>query len=430
MRWFLAILFTLAVAIGYLDRQTLALTTKAMHADLPLSDDDFGNLQCVFYLAYAFMYVGGGRLMDRLGTRRGFLLIVVWWSLACAAHGTARGLFMLALARLMLGLAQGGIFPAGVKAVAEWFPMRERATALGLINGGSSVGAVMAPPAVALVLCYAPWPWVYYLSGAIGLVWSAWWLWDYYPPDRHPRLSERERQEIREVLVSDPRSKSGVSWRRLLGLRQVWGMVLGKFCCDAVWFTYIAWLPKYLSDVRGFDHVQLGSVAWIPYAASGIGSLCGGWCSSQLLLRGYSLDFSRKAVLGACAVMMPCMCMVTHVPVRVEIALFSIAFFAHLSFSTLVITLPADLFPRSVVGSIAGLVGFGGSMGGMLFNKFAGALLQHVGRTAGYPILFGIGSTFHILGFLWILWAIRKVEPVVIDTVVTETALVPASETT
>jgi ACS family hexuronate transporter-like MFS transporter len=426
IRWPIAILITVAVAIGYLDRQALTLTWPAMQRDIALSDADFGNLQSLFYLAYALMYVGGGRLMDLLGSRRGFLLIVVWWSLAIAGHGLAGGLLMLGAARLMLGLAQGGTFPGAAKAVAEWFPARERATAMGMANGGSSVGAVLAPPAVAAVLCYAPWPWVYYLSGAIGLLWTAWWLWDYYPPAQHPRLAAEERREIDEVLVSAVGAKSSVSWWRLLVVPEVWGMVLGKACCDAVWFTYIAWMLKYLVDMRGFTNAQTGSIAWIPYAASGVGSLVGGWCSSRLLRSGFSLNFSRKVVLGACAAVMPCTCLVTHVPVHAEIVLFSIAFFAHLSFSTLVITLPADLFPRGIVGSVAGLVGFGGSMGGMFFNKFAGTLMTDgtffnkfagslfhgAGRQAGYPMLFAIGGTFHVLGFLWILLTIRNVRPV------------------
>ena len=442
IRWPIAVLITVAVAIGYLDRQTLALTTKAIQENIPLSDGDFGNLQSLFYFAYALMYVGGGKLMDLLGSRRGFLLIVVWWSLAIAGHGLAGGLLMLGAARLMLGLAQGGTFPGAAKAVAEWFPARERATAMGMINGGSSVGAVVAPPAVALVLCYAPWPWVFYLSGAIGLLWTAWWLWDYYPPAQHPRLSAEERGEIQEVLVRVPQAKSAVSWWRLLVLPEVWGMVLGKACCDAVWFTYIAWMPKYLIDMRAFTNVQIGSMAWIPYAASGVGSLVGGWCSSRLLLAGYSLNFSRKVVLGACAAVMPCMCLVAHVPVRVEIALFSIAFFAHLSFSTLVITLPADLFPHGIVGSVAGLVGFGGSMGGMLFNKFAGSLMtpqtflnnlaasvfHGTGRQAGYPMLFAVGSTFHILGFLWILLTIRNIRPIALNDDAASPSLISGKE--
>jgi ACS family hexuronate transporter-like MFS transporter len=159
-----------------------------------------------------------------------------------------------------------------------------------------------------------------------------------------------------------------------------------------------------------------------------VGSLFGGWCSSRLLRSGYSLNFSRKAVLGGCAAVMPCMCLVTRVPVGVAIALFSAAFFAHLAFSTLVITLPADLFPRSMVGSVAGLVGFGGSMGGMLFNKFAGSLLHAVGRTAGYPLLFGIGSTFHVAGFLWILLTIRNIRPLVLHAESPGAAVVSAEE--
>ncbi|MGA2621348.1 MAG: MFS transporter [Thermoguttaceae bacterium] len=412
IRWPIAILITVAVAIGYLDRQTLAYTKQAIHRDIHLSYGDFGTLVSLFYFAYALMYVGGGRLMDLLGTRRGFLLIVVWWSVACAAHGVAQGLVMLGAARVMLGLAQGGVFPAGAKAVAEWFPARERATAMGMVNGGSSIGAVIAPPAIALVLCYARWPWVYYLCGAIGLLWTVFWLWEYYPPAKHPRLSDQERRQIDEVLSSASHPKTSVSWWRLLRLREVWGMVLGKAFCDAVWFTYTNWLPLYFADMRHFDNGQMGSITWIPYAASGVGSLVGGWWSSRLLHQGHSLNFSRKAILGACAAVMPCMCLVTRVPATWEIGLFSLAFFAHLAFSTIVISLPADLFPRGMVGSVVGLVGFGGSMGGMLFNWFAGFLMERLGPTAGYPTLFAIGSVFHLLGFGWILLTIRKVEPI------------------
>jgi ACS family hexuronate transporter-like MFS transporter len=320
---------------------------------------------------------------------------------------------MLAGCRLMLGLAEGGAFPAAAKAVAEWFPVRERSTAMGLINGGSAVGAVIAPPAIALVLAHAHWPWVFFLSGAVGLVWTVWWLWDYYPPDEHPRLSAAERYELRDLLVTpQQQQQSSVSWWRLFSLPQVWGMVVGKGLCDAVWFTYIAWLPKYFQEMHGFSNAQMGYIIWIPYAASGVGSVVGGWCSSRLLRSGYSLNFSRKAVLGASAALMPCIALITYVPAALAIALFSIAFFAHLSFSTLVISLPADLFPRRMVGTVVGLVGFGGSMGGMLFNLVAGYVLSYYGRAAGYPLVFAVGSTLHILSFFWILLTIRDVRPV------------------
>ena len=202
-RWLICVLITVAIAIGYLDRQTLALTTKAIEHDIAISDDAFGNLQSIFFFAYALMYVGGGRLMDALGTRRGFLLIALCWSLACAAHGLATGVWMLAAGRLMLGLALGGSFPGAAKAMAEWFPTRERGTAMGVINGGSSVGAVVAPWVVAAILAYAHWPWVFFFSGAMGLLWTVWWLLEYYPPNRHPRLSAEERSRFRKC--SSPR---------------------------------------------------------------------------------------------------------------------------------------------------------------------------------------------------------------------------------
>jgi ACS family hexuronate transporter-like MFS transporter len=221
VRWTIAILVTLIVAVGYLDRQTLAVAIKAIESDIAISDRDFGILQAMFFGAYACMFVGGGKLMDSLGARWGFLLIVVWWSLACAAHGLADGFAMLAAGRLMLGFAMGGTFPAGAKAFAEWFPSRERSTAMGMLNVGSSIGAVIAPPAIALILTYAPWPWVFYLSGALGLPCAALWLWVYRPPAQYPRLSAKERSEIQEVLVSTPHQESAVPWQRLFTFRQV-----------------------------------------------------------------------------------------------------------------------------------------------------------------------------------------------------------------
>ncbi len=419
IRWTIALLITAAAAIAYLDRLALTPTWEAIRHTIRLSDNDFGTLQSLFFGAYALMYVGGGTLTDLLGTRRGFLLLVVCFSLACAGHGLAAGFFTLAAARLMLGLAQGGVFPAGSKAVAEWFPARERATAMGMFNGGSAIGLIAAAPAAALVLRHAPWPWVFYLSGAVGLLWAGWWLWDYYPPAQHPRLTAHERLEIAEVLTAAPRRRPDVSWRqrllswgRLLLLVEIWGIVLGKFFGDAVWFTHSMWLPKYLHDAHGLNTMQTGAAAWIPYAASGVGSVFGGWCSSRLMHCGYSLNFSRKAVLGASAALMPCMCLITHVPLRMEIVLYSVAFFAHLSFSTLVLTLATDMFPRGMVGTIVGLVGFGSSMGGVCLNKAAGLLLEHLGRGAGYPVLFAISGTLHVVGFLWILLTVRDVRPI------------------
>lgn len=374
-----------------------------------MTDGQFSRLNIAFLVAYAVMYAGGGKLIDALGTRRGFLIIMTFWSLACASHGLAASFFMLGASRFLLGIGEGGGFPAATKAVAEWFPIRERSTAMGIINAGTAVGSVIAPPAITAVIRYSHWRWVFFLSGAAGLLWTLWWLHDYYAPVQHPQISKAELEEIKEVSVSPSKQEPQESWFRLLAFPQVWGLVLGKFLSDAAWFFYISWLPKYLYDVRGFDTKQVGYFAWIPYAASGLGALTGGWFSSRLLRSGHSLNFSRKMALGASAAIMPLIIFVTQSPVELAIVLFSIAFFGQQSWSTLVMILPTDLFPRRVVGSIAGLVGFGGAMGGVAFNYVVGSMRDN---GFSYGPIFALVSTFHVLAFGLILLTIRQVRPI------------------
>lgn len=408
LRWRIAALISAAIAVSYLDRQTLPVAIAAIQRDIPISNTQFSQLQAAFLIAYAVMYAGGGKLMDLLGTRRGFVIIMVWWSLACAAHGFAASFLMLAVSRFLLGMGEGGGFPAATKAVAEWFPVKERSTAMGMINAGTAVGAVIAPPAIAAIISTSGWRWVFFVAGATGLLWTIWWLRDYFPPEQHPRLSKAELASLPEPDASG-KKESSISWFKLFSFPQVWGLVLGKFLSDAAWYFYLFWLPKYLYDVRGLDTKQVGYFAWIPYAAAGVGSLAGGWFSSWLLRRGKTLNFARKTALGASAALMPLILFVTNSPVELAIVLFSIAFFGQQSWSTLVMILPADIFPRSVVGSVAGLVGFGGAMGGVVFNLVAGYLLDH---GFGYGTVFALVSTFHVAAFGLILVTVRRVEPV------------------
>jgi MFS transporter, ACS family, hexuronate transporter len=409
LRWGIAVLVSAAIAISYFDRQTLPVAIAAIQRDIPISNTQFSELQAAFLIAYALMYVGGGKLIDVLGTRTGFLVVMIWWSLACASHGVALGLSMLAVSRFMLGLGEGGGFPAATKAVAEWFPVRERSTAMGIMNAGTAVGAVIAPPAIAVVLGRLNWRWVFFLSGAVGLWWVLWWIKAYFPPERHPRLTAEERGSIEEVFAAHRGEERGIPWLRLFAFPQVWGLVLGKFLSDAAWYFYLFWLPKYLYDARGFNVKRVGYFAWIPYAASGLGSFTGGWFSSWLIRRGHSVDFARKVALGASAALMPLIFLVMKSPVQVAILLFSVAFFGQQSWSTLVMILPADIFPHRVVGSVAGLVGFGGAIGGVIFGLVVGYLLDH---GFGYGPVFALVSTFHVAAFCIILLAIRVVQPV------------------
>jgi ACS family hexuronate transporter-like MFS transporter len=374
------------------------VAVAAIQKDIPLTNFEFGALASTFLLAYALMYAGGGALIDRLGTRRGFFVIMVFWSLACASHSLATGFWMLAASRFLLGAGEGGGFPAATKVIAERFPVAERSTAMGIVNAGTAVGAVVAPPAIAAILSHGSWRWVFVACGAVGLLWSIWWLSEYKPPA--PDLPG---------TTSAASSGASLSWPQLLTFRQVWGLVGAKFLTDAAWFFYIAWLPKYLYDARGFDVKQVGYYAWVPFAASGIGSLLGGWFSSQLLARGKSVDVSRKLALGLSACVMPVIILVTRVPVEWAIVLFSIAFFGQQSWSTLVMIVPTDLFERRIVASVAGLVGFGGAMGGLTMNLLAGKLLD---AGFGYQTVFSIVGTLHVTAFVVILLTIRRIAPI------------------
>ena len=408
LRWRIALLIGAAIAISYFDRQTLPVAIAAIQRDIPLSNTRFSQLQAFFLIAYAVMYAGGGKLIDALGTRVGFAWIMLGWSLACASHGLAGSFGALAASRLLLGAGEGGGFPAATKAVAEWFPMRERSTAMGIVNAGTALGAVIAPPAISLIITALNWRWVFFVSGAIGLVWTASWWTHYRPALTSPDLLGPNRFNSPETLEHpDERQRPG-EWLRLLAFPQVWGLVLAKFLSDAAWYFYLFWLPKYLYDSRGFDVTSVGAFAWIPYAFSGIGSVFGGWFSSELIRRGHNLNFARKAALGASAAMMPWILFLTHVPVSLAILLFSIAFFGQQSWSTLVMILPVDLFPNRTVGSVAGMVGFGGAIGGAVFGEVAGYLLDH---GFGYSAVFAAVSTFHVAAFLVILLFVREVAP-------------------
>ncbi len=408
IRWPIAVLVAMAIAISYLDRQALPVAIKAIGRDIPVTNEQFSALQSAFLLTYAVMYAGGGKLMDVLGTRRGFTVIMLFWSLACASHGLAVSVSTLALSRALLGAGEGGGFPAATRVVAEWFPVHERSTAMGIINAGTAVGMVVAPPLIALVLEAADWRWVFTLTGALGLLWTLFWHREYFPPDRHPKLGEVERKQIESALVANPDTEAGLRWLDLLRFRQTWGVVIAKFLSDAAWYFYLFWLPKYLYDARGFDIKAVGTFAWIPPLAAGLGCLCGGWLSSRLVRQQMPLDRARKIALGLSAIVMPLVLFVPRVSVGWAIALFSVAYFGQQSWSTLVMVLPADIFPRASVGAVAGLVGCGGAMGGVVFGQAVGYLLDH---GYGYGLVFALAGSFHVVAFAVICLAIPRIAP-------------------
>jgi MFS transporter, ACS family, hexuronate transporter len=391
-RWYPVVLVACAIAISYFDRQTLPVAIAAIQRNIPISDQQFSYLQTAFLLSYAALYIGGGRLLDMLGTRRGFMLIMLWWSIACALHGFASGFGLLLFARFLLGIGEGGGFPAAIRVVAEWITPEHRSTAVGIINGGTAVGSVLAPPLIGFVLLHSGWRTVFFIAGAIGMAWVLWWISSYRAS------STGIRKSVRAIPIC-----------KLLSIRIVPVLVFAKFMSDSAWYFLLFWLPKYLYDARHFDIKQVSSYAWIPYAASGIGSFLGGYFSSILLRRGLSIDQARKTALGLSAAFMPAVMLVPLVPVHFALALFSVAFFCQQSWSGLVMTVPADILPLSAVGTVSGFVGFGGAIGGALFGVVAGYLLQH---GFGYQTLFILVGSFHLVGFLAIILVGGKIQPI------------------
>lgn len=398
VRWYFVALVTAAIAISYFDRQTLPIAISAIQHNIPISNQQFGYLETAFLLSYAVMYVIGGRILDRLGTRLGFMLIMLWWSIACALHALAAGFALLLVARFLLGIGEGGGFPAAVRVVSEWIEPEKRSTAVGIINAGTAVGSVLAPPLIGFVLLYSGWRAVFISAGVIGLVWVLWWTLAY-------------RDNMNPFSSNTPVARAlgrQLTFKELVSLHSVQSLVFAKFMSDSAWYFMLFWLPKYLYDARGFDIKQVSYYAWIPYAASGVGSLLGGMLSSRLLRGGQSLDRARKLTLGLSAAFMPVVMLVPVVPVQLAILLFSIAFFCQQSWSGLIMTVPADIFPLSAVGTVSGLVGFGGAMGGAIFGIVAGYLLEH---GSGYAPLFVMVGTFHLIGFLAILLFCGKIRP-------------------
>jgi len=412
LRWWVAGLLACASALSYLDRQSFPVAVTQIQKQIPLSNRQYSILQMLFLLAYSAMYAGGGKIADWLGTRLGYAMLILWWSVATILHGVVSTVFGLGIARFLLGFGEGGGFPCSAKAVSEWFPPEDRAFAFGIFNTGSSVGAVVAPPLIAFIILTLDWRWVFFIIGTLGVLWAlAWWVF-YDLPQKQKLITPDELAHIERSLAPTTESvlqPSRISWLSLFGYRQMWALVGAKFLTDAAWFFFIFWLPKYLGDVRHLNIKQIGYFAWIPYAAAGAGSFLGGWLSSFLVRRRFSINASRKICLGLSAALMPLSLLITKSPLGWTLVFFSFVFLGHQFWSTILQTMAADIFPSAVVGSVAGLMGALGSFGAMLFDLLVGSILTY---THSYSSVFLLAGFFHPLSFLIIVLTIRRIEPI------------------
>jgi MFS transporter, ACS family, hexuronate transporter len=380
LRWWIIGLVFLATLINYIDRLTISVLAPVITRDLGLSNTEFGGIVAWFLLAYTISQALSGKLYDRIGTKLGFVVSIIVWSIAAMAHAFARGLGSLSAFRFLLGLGEAGNWPGAAKTVAEWFPIRQRAFAMAIFNSGAALGSVIAPPLIVWLSLSYGWQTTFIVTGALGFVWLVLWLLFYQTPDRHKWLTSSERKFILDGQRTSLDESTDVStrWRDLLGYRQVWAIVLARFLTDPIWWLYISWLPKYLADARGFSLVKIGLFAWVPYAAADAGSLSGGWLSGYLIGRGWSVDRARKVVIILAAMLMPAGILAAFAnDAMVALALIGVVLFGFQVWINNVQTLPSDFFPDRAVASVAGLGGTGAGIGSMLFIFGTGWAVDH-----------------------------------------------------
>jgi ACS family hexuronate transporter-like MFS transporter len=417
LRWLMVGLVFLATLINYVDRLALSVLAPVITSDLGLSNFQFGGIATWFLVAYTVSQGLSGRLYDAVGTRIGFAISVTIWSAAAMATATARTVTSLSAFRFLLGLGEAGNWPGAAKAVAEWFPVRERAFGMAIFNSGAALGAVLAPPLIVWLQLHYGWQATFLLTGALGLGWLGLWLLCYRTPDRHPWITEDERRLIAEGAVAAAAAPAAPRrWRELLRHRQVWAIVLARLVVDPTWWLYITWLPKYLHDARGFSLAQIGLYAWVPYLAADAGSLLGGWLSGHLIARGWSVDRARKAVIAGAALLMPAGVLAVRADDAMDaLALMCVVLFAFQVWINNVQTLPSDFFARGSVASVAGLGGVGAGIGSMIFTFGTGWVVDHW----SYTPVFTAAGLLGPIGTAVLFALAGRVQPV-------RAALVPA----
>jgi ACS family hexuronate transporter-like MFS transporter len=406
-RWVICALLFTAATVNYIDRQVLGVLKTTLQAEIGYNDVDYGNIVTAFQASYALGMVMVGRLLDRIGTRRGFTLAVGVWSIAAAAHALASSALGFSVARFALGLGESGFFPGAVKTVAEWFPKKERALATGLFNSGTNIGAIVCPLVVPWIAVTWGWRVAFLVTGALGGVWLVAWLKFYAPLAQHPRVTPEERAYIQ----SEPSQQTEkIAWVALLPHRQTWAFAVGKFLTDPFWWLYLFWVPDFLHRNHGLNLKQIGAPLVAIYLLSDAGSIAGGWMSSTLIRRGWTANAARKSAMLVCALGVTPIYLATQThSLWTAVLLIGLATASHQGFSANLFTLTTDMFPAQAVGSAVGIGGMAGGIGGMFIAQLAGRLLQ---VTNSYAILFICAGSAYLLALSIIHLLAPRLEPV------------------
>lgn len=408
-RWMICALLFFATTVNYIDRQVLGILSKDLQKTFGWSEIDYGNIVAAFNAAYALGLLLAGRLMDRFGTKIGYSAALIFWSLAAMAHALARSAFGFGAARAALGLGEAGNFPAAIKTVAEWFPKKERALATGIFNAGTNVGAIVAPLTVPWIALTYGWRWAFILTGAIGFVWLLFWIPMYARPEVHPRVSPSELAYIQSDPPDPPAAK--IPWINLIPHRQTSAFAIGKYMTDPIWWFYLYWIPNFLRDNHQLDLTTIGLPLVVIYVIADVGSIGGGWLSSSLIKRGWTINRGRKTAMLVCALAVTPIIFASNVKsLWVAVLLIGLAAAAHQGWSANLFTTASDMFPRRAVGSIVGIGGMSGAIGGATMAVATGYILQTTG--GNYRIVFTIAGTTYLLALLVIHLLAPRLQPV------------------
>lgn len=407
LRWWIAGLVFLSTVINYIDRQTLSVLAPRLTKELHLTNAQYGWISQAFLIPYTAMFIVAGLLIDRYGTKVVFGVAAAWWSLAGILHAAVSSAFGFGAVRFLLGTAESVNFVGAQKVAAEWFPPKDRGTLNGLVQAGTVTGAILTPPLVIWMANRWGWRSAFLFTGALGLIWAIAWFRFYHLPEKHPRISPEELSLIHDDGIApspDRPITQSIRWIDFFRFPQTWGLLFARIISDPVWWFYLFWLPKYLTEKEGLSERQMSYVVWIPYLISDVGSIFGGWYSGKLIARKFGAVSARKTVMAVSALMMPVgLLLILKPPVPVALALISFVLGAHSSWKTNLVTLTVDIFPRSVVGSVHGIVATGGGIGGALFTTVAGYIIDKYSYT---PLLVTMGL-LHPLAYVCVRWLVR-----------------------
>src|SRR5687768_15228041 len=404
-RWVICALLFFATTINYMDRQVLGILAPTIQKEIGWSEADYGAIVSWFTLAYAFGYLFAGRLMDWVGTRIGFSISVVAWSLAAMAHALAKSVAGFSIARFALGIGESGNFPASIKTVAEWFPVRERAFATGIFNAGSNVGAILTPLIVPVIALKWGWQAAFIATGALGFLWLAFWIPLYRRPAEHPKVS---KSELAHIQSDEQDAPTKVKLSKILRRREMWAFAIGKFMTDPIWWFYLYWLPKFLDARYGIKLASVAAPLIVIYLLADVGSVGGGWLSGAFIKRGWTVNAARKiTMLIAALLIVPTAFAPSMTGLWAAVTVVGIAAAAHQWWSANIFTLTSDMFPRQAVGTVVGIGGFAGAMGGLLFQRLTGSILQANGNN--YVPIFLICGSAYVTALLVIHLLVPKV---------------------